>query len=926
MTTTAPRAETGPSLLGRSAESARIEELLDAAAGGFGGALVLHGPAGIGKSALLAAARRRAERHGARVLAATGVPAEARMPFSGLHQLLMPLLDSFQELPQRQRDALTAALAGDAGPGGNLFGVALAALELLAKAADQAPLLLLVEDAHWLDHATRDVLAFVARRIGMEPVTVLFAVRQGVNDAFVDSGLPELPLAPLDPPAARALLRRAAPEASWELRRRVLAEAAGNPLALLELPVVASAMPEAALVGASWLPLGERLERVFAARLAGLPEAARAVLLAASAGEGCSLAEVLAVAGVLHGGEIGLDALEAAVAAGLIEPDATRVRFRHPLVASAVYHDASVARRVAVHEALAVALEHDPDRSMWHRASAATGTDGPVSGQLEEFAARARERGAVAEAVTGLERAAALSPDRHRAGVLMLRAAELSCELGRFDDARAVLADADRTRLSPVDAMRLTLLEETSRRDTEADGERLALLARTAEAASAAGEDELAAALLWTAASQCWWTSPVESVRERVARAAERVDPQGTDPRLLAVRAYTTPVERGAFVLERLGELRLRPGDLAGRRFLASAAGILGERPSAVESFAVAARQAREQSRLGLLARLLVVGGWSQLWTGRWDEALTAAAEAEQLAAETGEMVWQLGARIARAVVAALRGSPAEAEAELTSCQAHPAARTARFVQVLAQQGRGLAAMADGRHAEAFDLLAPLLDPDGPLFHYGEQCWFIGDLAEAARGVDRIPEARARLRRLEPLAARTPSTAFWISLRYARALLAPDQEAGAAYEDALAADLTEWPFDHARLLLAHGMWLRRGRRAAESRTPLRRAREMFDALGARPWGERARQELRAAGEASVERTSWAREDLTAQELQIALKAAQGLTNREIGQDLFISHRTVSAHLYRVFPKLGITARSQLAQALAQARKPVPGTP
>lgn len=232
------------------------------------------------------------------------------MPFSGLQQLLMPLRNGVQELPRHQRDALTAAVGGNGGKSADLFGVGLAALELLADAGTAAPLLLLVEDAHWLDRATLAVLGFVARRVAMEPIAVLFAVREGVTDAFAESALPELPLGPLDEESARTLLTRGAPQASRELQERVLLEAAGNPLALLELPAAASTVPHLAWAGVSRLPVGSRLERAFAARLGELPERTRSVLLVASAGEGCSLTEVLAAAGSLYGSGVGLDALE----------------------------------------------------------------------------------------------------------------------------------------------------------------------------------------------------------------------------------------------------------------------------------------------------------------------------------------------------------------------------------------------------------------------------------------------------------------------------------------------------------------------------------------------------------------------------------------------------------------------------------------
>jgi ATP/maltotriose-dependent transcriptional regulator MalT len=331
--------------------------------------------------------------------------------------------------------------------------------------------------------------------------------------------------------------------------------------------------------------------------------------------------------------------------------------------------------------------------------------------------------------------------------------------------------------------------------------------------------------------------------------------------------------------------------------------------------FATAVSTLRTEGRLGLLARALVLQSRSAIHLGHLDLALTAAEEGGRLALELRDPLFAAGARSALAIIAGLRGDQARAEAHAEAAEQGGLPAKAKPVLASALYARGLSALADGRHSDAYDHLYRLFDPQDPASHPGEASWAIGDLAEAAVHAGTAAEAREVLGRVEPLVGDVRGTRGAVAVSCARALLTDDRDAEHAFAAALDTDLQAWPFDRARLLLAYGAWLRRQRRVAESRPPLRTARETFDAIGTVPWAERARQELRASGETSRSRTPEARERLTPQELQIAQMAAEGLTNRQIGEKLYLSHRTVGSHLYRMYPKLGITARGQLLASL-----------
>ncbi|MFI6521479.1 AAA family ATPase [Spirillospora sp. NPDC050679] len=897
-------------LFGRGRETGAVEELAARARASAGGALVVRGEPGIGKSLLLERAAGPAAGHGMAVLRAAGVQAETRLAFAGLHQLLGPLLKDAGRLPARQREALLGAFGMAEAAGPEFFMIALAALNLLSDAAARRPLLALVDDVQWLDGPTVDVLRFAARRLAAEPVALLVAGRTGYGAAEDDWDVPSLLLDRLDARDSAALLADRAPSLAAVDRERVLAEATGNPLALVELP---KALERGrAAPGSLFLPLTTRLERAFAARAAELSGAARAALLVAAADDDGIVAEVLAALRHLRPGvgDGAAGALEEAARAGLAEVEGGVVRFRHPLVRSAVYQGAAAADRSAAHTALAQALAADPDRRAWHRAAALDRTDEPVAAELAAVADRARARGAITVAV------AALSADPARRGGRLLRAAELAFEQGRRDQVTRLLAAAGELAPGPAEQVRALWLRELVE-DGLADGTvRIGALVAAAERAVAGGEPGFGTHLLRAAALRCWWSGADGETRGRVVAAAERLPVPPDDPELLFLLATAAPAERGAVVVERLSRpSALRAADGTAARMLGTAATCVGAYDLAGAQLALSAATLRAQGRLGVLTQTLTSQAFQAFHCGDWELAAVAADEARRLAADTGMPRWAAGAKIAGGMLVGARGDRDAGLALLAEAERTVVPMANRSNLAFLQIARGLVLLGDGRHADAYGQLRRAFDPADPYHHPFVRSWGIGELAEAAVGAGHPEQAREAVLETAEMAALTPAPLTHIGLRYARALLAGEDEAEERFGEALAADLERWPFARARLQLAYGSWLRRRRRVADSRAPLRAARDSFDALGALPWGERARHELRAAGEPSDRRSPAARDRLSSQELQIARMAAAGLTNREIGEQLYLSHRTVSTHLYRLFPKLGVTSRAQLRDVL-----------
>jgi DNA-binding CsgD family transcriptional regulator len=905
----------GSPLFGREAEVAMLDQLV-ARIPERGGALILRGDPGIGKTALLAAAAARSK--GVSVLRTAGAQSETGLAFAGLHQLLRPVLTWRDRLPGPQRDALSAAfgMLGAAAP--DPFMIALAALNLLACAAEHTPLLLVVDEAQWLDPPTASVLAFIARRVEAEPIAVMFALRNGAASTLEGGGLPELRLGGLDDEAAGELVDASAGDLTPGLRRRVLEIAVGNPLALLELPD-ALRLDDARIDG--YLPgtvsLTSRLERAFAQQVSGLPAQTRDLLLVAAADERAPAAELLAAASFLGGAEVPLDALAPAERAGLAGIAGGSIIFRHPLVRSAVYQSAGAGGRRRAHAALAAVLTDEADRRLWHVAASTAGPDESLASEVELLSVRLARRGATGMAIAAARRAAVLSAAPARRCSRLLRAGELAFETGDSDLLQRLVREAEQLDPDGEQRARLTWLRSTFADTIPGDPSQVHSLVDAAEVAADAGNTDLALHLVFGAAVRCWRSDLGEPARDRVAAAVERLPVPETHARRVVILAMAGPVRWGPVVSERLAVIDASADELtADETYLAGmAARAIGDHDAASKFLGRAATQLRAQGRLGLLTQVLVMRGWVAIAQGGWASAEMLVDESGRLAEEVGQSWWRTGSLIARGTLHGLRGEADIAELLVAEAEKTAISQGLNDLICMIAFARGVTWLGAGRPAGSLEHLVRVFDRNDPAFHEAARFMSITYLADAAAQSGQRHVAVPILDELEALAQRTPSPTLHAGLVYARAVLAPDDGAEQLYDVALQSDLKHHPFDHARLRLAYGAWLRRHRRVSESRVPLRAAREVFDALGCLPWGERARQELRASGEQSRERVPAARDQLSSQELQIAQMAATGMTNREIGQQLYLSPRTVGSHLYRLFPKLGVTSRNQLAGAL-----------
>lgn len=904
-------------LFGRADEVDLLASLLDAVVNA-GAALVIRGEPGIGKSRLLSEGAELARARGFVILSATGVQSEAHLAFAGLHQLLRPVRSSMERLPGMQRAALDTAFGLREDPAPERFRIAMAALDLLCEVATEAPLLIVAEDIQWLDRPSCDALAFIARRVQSDPIVLLAAAREGYPSPLIDVGLPEYRLAGLAPAAARELLDSSAPGLVPSVRDRLLDEAGGNPLALIELPVSASDVGSLSAVS---LPLTDRLERAFATRVSDLPKETRRLLEVAALSEDGGVREILDAAGAIAEDTVGLEALEPAINASIVVLDSDQVRFRHPLIRSAVRQQVGLSESRRIHEALSEVLSEDADRRVWHRAALISGVREDIAGELEDAAARARRRGALAVAVTALQRAAELSGLDQRARRL-LAGAEIAFELGRRDVVEEMLSAVKQLSLDPLERARAAWIEEVAYTRPLADADRANALLAAAKHAGESGDRDLHLDLLWLVASRAWLADPPPAIRQALIRATSDLgDARSAEPRVLAIQAYADPLGNECTVLDRV---RAAAADLHhdtdAARFLGPAAVVVGAFDAALTLVGAAVDGLRAEGRLGHLPRLLVLQGNMAARVARWDVAIPAAEECRRLASELGEPQWVAAAETVDSIIAGTRGDEGAAERASAAAERVAVPAGANITVAFAQTGRVLAALGAGRHADAYETAERLFDPVSPAYHPVISCWLIADLAEAAAHTDRIDDARRRVQQVEAAFGGGSGTCVALGLLHARALLAQDeQEAADNFDAALGADYAHWPLQRTRLLLSYGKWLRRQRRVSESRAPLRDARDSFDAMGCAAWADQARSELRASGEMSRRRDPSARDQLTAQELQIAQLAARGLSNREIGQRLYLSHRTVGTHLYRVFPKLGVSNRGELVGVLASGQ-------
>lgn len=903
-----------PLLQGREQDIALLDHLLDRIDQG-GSTLVISGEPGIGKSALLNVAQHRFYQRGFCVLSMTGVLAEVHLPFAALEQALRPLMKRTTGLVPRQRTALQAAFGMHSeSEAPDIFLVALATLSLLTQSAVHEPILLVADDAQWLDHATFDVLAFIARRLSADPVLLLVAMRDGFNRSLGDASTLRLRLSGLDDGDAERLLDTYAPGLSPSLRSRFLKEASGNPLALLELPRSERASDA---LDKPWLPLTERLELAFSNRLSDLPAKARTLLFVAAENDETSLHEILRAGEKLLGEPVRVDALSSAVAAKLIEIDGMDVRFRHPLVRSAIHQACDLATRQNIHAALAATVSDQLDRQLWHRAAATIGPDDELAGDYDRMASRALQRGAVAMAIEILETAARLSNTAKAKSDRLLWAAELAADLGQPELLDSLLRLADVDESDQLAAARIGWCREISQPPTVNDPAKIPALVGLAAQAQAAGANDLAGNLLWRAAQRCWWSNASSELRTAVLAAANKLVLPETDARLIAISAYAEPLQLGADIFKKLQRLSRTSGvDPSIARILGSTANVIGAFDLGVSFLTGSAAALRDQGRLSDLARVLFTQASAEMEVGDWMGAMREAEESARLAEETGGPLWIAAATIVKAKLSGMLGDPERSEAYAAQAERLLLPLGASFLLAILQIARGVSAIGAGRHWEAYAHLRRLFVPADPAFNSGIQFFALADFVEAATFSGNAETARGVIEEIERVSGSTRVPWVETMLHYGKALLAAPDEAERFFLQGLGPAAKNWPFLRGRFLLAYGAWLRRQRRSADARAPLREARDIFDALGASPWSARAREELRASGESSRRRTENVWETLTPQELHVAQLAVEGLSNKEIGAKLYLSHKTIAYHLHRIFEKTGVTSRSGLRPILA----------
>jgi DNA-binding CsgD family transcriptional regulator len=911
----------GPVLYGRDTETAALADRLARAREGRGSALVVRGEAGIGKSSLVAAAAEAAADF--TVLRCTGVETEHAWSFAGLQALLLPLTGHLESIPEHHACVLSRTLGLEAvpekaAPPAHLqFTVGLAALSLLGAAAAQRPVLCVVDDAHWLDPDSADVLLFLAKRLAAEPVAMLLTVREGYAPDFPTPGLDEMRLGPLDEEAAGALLSERFSALPFDARSRVLHSAEGNPLALLALPAVE---PDTRLA-ADWTgspSTTTRLKQVFGDRIEGLPEATRTLLLLIAAADTADTGLVLDAAAKL-GAQ--LTDLAPAEADDLVRFQGGRFTFGHPLIRSAAYQNAPVYRRLEAHRVLAEVMDPDDHRRPFHLAAAATGPDEEIAAALEASAECGAKCGGHGFEYTTFERAAEFTPEGPERGRRLLRAAEAAAAAGNGPKARELTFQIGRSssdRAVHARACLIAAMVATWDNDVR-DAYRLYM-----EAADhyTAAQPEAAGYPLFRAVELSWQAgdfSRAEVAADHAERLAIDHSPWVRDLAVATAgfnRSCTYTVTDAVEALRRLIAIHVGFGDAVtpeNRAMVAWWQTLVGDIEAAEQTAATTVRLARETGAAGALPRALTLNALTEFHRGRWKDAEALAWSAVELSVELGQKIGPVKSRAyVLAPIAALRGE-ADRVRDLVEAAALDSPGN-HLVPI--DIATALLDFSMGRNEDALDRFMALLDSSAP----GDALPYVPVAVEAAVRAGDPDRAASAFAWYTAWAEASGHDHFAALVERCRGLLASDADAGAHYERAAelhrAAELAShgFPFESARTDLLLGEWLRRARRVNEAKSRLRSAAAVFERLGAEPWTERVRRELRAAGDAGpVEAAPDLAGKLTPQELQVVRLAAAGLSNREIGEQLFLSPRTAGYHLYKAYPKLGVASRTELAK-------------
>jgi DNA-binding CsgD family transcriptional regulator len=907
-------------LVGRGAELELIRVFLDRAQAD-GEALLLFGEPGVGKTLLLDAAAEVASSAGTKVLRAGGVEFEADVPYAGLHQLLLPLHEEFAGLDPAERDALNIALGFGLGPAPDRLVLYNATLSLLRRATSRTPLLLVVDDVPWLDRATTLLLGFVARRLAGSRVGFFAASRSGSESFFERTGLPELELGPLDGQAASDLLTANFPALAPAVRERLLAEAQGNPLALLELPATLTNAQRAAFETLpTALPLNRRLRTLFASRITELPDRTRHLLLLMAL-DGTGDPRVLEKT-TPRGPRAEDLALAEQRRLAYVTESTHRLSFRHPLIRSTVVELASSDERRRAHHELAQIWTDQVDRRAWHLGHATVEPNEEVAKLLEHAAHHVLRRGDSVGAVNALIRASELSPAIRDRTQRLSNAAYIGADVtGELRSASQLLARARRT-------------------DPELKGSLQAAVAASAVLLNADGDVDTAHRLLVGAIkSRPGSTEPGDTAMEDALHtlmlicnfggraelwkpfydAIGQFGPRVPETLHLSSKTFADPARMTPAAIEQLdAAVEGLADEVDPTRIVRIAiAGFFVHRLAGCrDALGRVVSDARGGGAVASGINALILLGFDCMWTGEWDRADQLVDEALELCESHGYRLLAWPGHLVKAVLAAVRG-----EYDITSRLAEQmirwaVPRRARQLQWFAWQAQALAALGTGDFEEAYQH-ASAISPAGTFAPHVQHALHVPmDLVEAAVHTGRRAEAAAHVAAMREagFAALSPRLALLTS--GSAAMAAADETSVELFKEALAIPGSDcWPFDLARLQLAYGERLRRVGPPTQSRVQLRSALETFERLGARPWANRAATELRATGQTKPRNGGFPREGLTPQEREIAMLAASGLSNKQIGQRLYLSHRTVGAHLYRVFPKLGVTSRAGLRDAL-----------
>jgi DNA-binding CsgD family transcriptional regulator len=902
-------------LVGRESEMERIRAFL-VAARTDGGALLVIGEPGVGKTRLLNAASEMASASGMRILRAAGVEFEAGTSFSGLNQVLLPLLGVLPHLPTVHRDALNVALGFGEGVPPSRLVVSNATLMLLRQVAAAQPVLVILDDLPWLDRASAGVLSFVARRLAGSQVGLLGASRTGELNFFERAGLRELELTELDDAAARQLLDSHFPELASAVRERIVIEAQGNPLALLELPSALSpGMRASAIALPSALPLSRRLQSLFGSRITRLPPQTRQLLL------------LMALDGtgdirVLEGRAAGFRDLAAAEDARLayVDEATRRLTFRHPLTRSAVVDLSHAEERRSAHRLLADVWADQPERRAWHLAEATIEPDESAAALLEATASRILARGDAVGCVKALTRASELSPrhaDRHRR---LAAAAYIGADVaGDLRNASRVLVNLRRGSVELEGSLQAAVAASSFLLNADGDiatAHRLLVPAIENRVRTIDGVDSLLEEALNTLMMVCYYGGTADLWKPFHAIAQTVSVPLAV---IQNSKTYADPVRTA---LPELAPLETAIEGLAhetdpARIVRTGIAAVYVDRMEGCrDALWRVVRDARQGGAVASGLNALIILAYDDFFAGDWDESDELLDEALRIAGQLGYALLTWPATLVKALIASARGDDRQTM-ELNAVVEWARPRGFAGLEWYASHARTLAALGRGNFEEAYQQATRISPPGTLASHVPHALTVLMDLVEAAVRTDRGAEAAAHVAAMQVANVGKLSSRLALVVGASAAIAASDATALEQFRATLALPAIErWRFDLARVRLAYGERLRRRRAMREARVQLNAASAIFERLRARPWLDRASAELRATGQTKPRTGENVLDRLTPQEFEIVSLAASGMTNKQIADRLFLSHRTVGGHLHRAFPKLGVTSRAALRDALA----------